>query len=80
MEVDKVKRESTSRNHSVTHILHKALKETLGEHVNQAGSLVEPERLRFDFNHYQKITDEEIRIIEDKVIDSVTSPLVNVIV
>ncbi len=73
--VDKERRKATARNHSVTHILHKALKETLGEHVNQAGSLVEAERLRFDFNHYQRITEEELLTIENRVNEMIFSDL-----
>lgn len=65
--VDYTKRINTARNHSVTHILHKVLKEVLGEHVNQAGSLVMPERLRFDFSHFEAVTKEELKLIEEKV-------------
>ncbi|HLV99816.1 MAG TPA: alanine--tRNA ligase [Ktedonobacterales bacterium] len=62
-EVNVSRREDTMRNHSATHLLHRALKEILGEQVQQKGSLVEPERLRFDFNHPRALTDEEVQHI-----------------
>ena len=66
---------ASARNHSATHLLHKALKETLGEHVNQAGSLVTPDRLRFDITHFEPISKEELDIIERKVNDVILQSL-----
>ena len=60
-------RAATERNHSVTHLMHKALREVLGEHVQQKGSLVNAERTRFDFAHNAPVTDEQIREIEARV-------------
>ncbi|WP_338559541.1 alanine--tRNA ligase [Paraclostridium sordellii] len=73
--VDKEVRLASARNHSATHILHKVLKEVLGEHVNQAGSLVTPERLRFDVTHFEAISKDELKVIEEKVNDMIFEAL-----
>jgi alanyl-tRNA synthetase len=67
LEVDAAKRNNTALNHSATHLLHAALKETLGGHVKQGGSLVGPNRLRFDYTHFSPLTDKERARIEELV-------------
>ena len=75
MSVDKENRELTSRNHSATHLLHKALRTVLGSHVEQAGSLVTRDRLRFDFTHFSAMTPEEIEKVEKIVNDEIAASL-----
>ena len=67
LSVDAVRRSEIAKNHTATHLLHKALKEILGSHVQQAGSSVGADRLRFDFNHYEGLTEEEISAVERMV-------------
>lgn len=68
--IDPDRRMDITRNHSATHLLHKALKMVLGDHVHQAGSFVSPDRLRFDFSHFERVTDKELEQIE-KIVNEV---------
>jgi alanyl-tRNA synthetase len=70
-EVDKQKRQAAALNHSATHLLHEALRRTLGDHVQQKGSLCDPERLRFDFSHFEAVTAQELAVIEKMVNDEI---------
>lgn len=73
--VEAKKRQATARNHTATHLLHRALKDVLGEHVNQAGSLVAPDRLRFDFTHFAPLTADELKAVETKINEQILANL-----
>ena len=74
--VDEKRRRNIMRNHSATHLLHEALREVLGNHVQQAGSLVAPDYLRFDFNHFEKVSQQDLKLIEsivnEKIFQNIT--------
>ena len=74
-EVDIERRKRIQRNHTVTHLLHKALREVLGEHVHQAGSYVAPDRMRFDFTHFKAVEQSELQLIEQKVNQAIIANL-----
>ena len=65
--IDVARRDRTRANHSATHLMHQALRSILGTHVEQKGSLVNPDYLRFDFSHYAKLTSDELQAVEDFV-------------
>lgn len=75
LQVNKENRLATGKNHSATHLLQKALREVIGNHVHQAGSFVNAERLRFDFNHYSSLTEEEIAKVEQLVNEQISNAL-----
>ncbi|MBH0048427.1 alanine--tRNA ligase [Pseudoalteromonas sp. NZS11_1] len=69
--IDDTRRDCIKKNHTATHILHEALRQLLGDHVGQKGSLVQPDRLRFDFSHFEAVTKDELREIERVVNDEI---------
>ena len=73
--IDQKRRISINRNHTVTHLLHKALRTVLGDHVHQSGSLVEPNKLRFDFSHFSAMTPEELKKVEDMTNEAILNSM-----
>ncbi|WP_105254863.1 alanine--tRNA ligase [Pseudoalteromonas sp. T1lg75] len=69
--IDAERRDRIKKNHTATHLIHEALRQELGEHVNQKGSLVQPDRLRFDFSHFEGVTPEQLQRIEKQVNDEI---------
>lgn len=74
-QVDAGRRMAIMRHHTATHLLHQALKDVLGGHANQAGSLVAPDRLRFDFTHFERVTPEQLVAIEDRINEKIWQAL-----
>ena len=73
--IDVARRQSIMKNHTATHLLHAALRKVLGTHVHQAGSLVAPDHLRFDFSHSARVTDDELKAIEDLVNEKISEDI-----
>ena len=81
LSVNSFRRRLISKNHSATHLLHSALREVLGDHVVQKGSLVNDKILRFDFSHFTKISDDDLKkisdIVNDKIFESIEVEVLN---